>query len=72
MPSVAPSGEAVTGFIKGEGRGQFNCGNCVHMDHKKGVCEHPVMVAASKEKKSDGFPIVDHDDCCGFQRRKGD
>lgn len=72
MANVSATGEAVTGFIEGQGRGEFNCGNCVHMDHAKGVCEHPVMKVAHKGEKSGGFPIVDRDDCCQFQRRKGD
>ena len=72
MATATTTGEPVTNFIKGHDRGPFNCGNCVHMNHQKGVCLHPVMEVASKQPKSGGYPIVDRDDCCQFQRRKGD
>lgn len=71
MPNDNPTGEEVTGFINGAGRGEFNCGNCVHM--KGSACTHPVMVSKSHLlRDKDGNPKVDSDDCCKFQRRKGD
>lgn len=71
-PNPAPSGEPKTGFIEGEHRGAYNCGNCVHRDGNH--CEHPTMVKLNKTQPRDakGYPEVDGDDCCEFQRRPGD
>lgn len=70
MKKDEPVGEYVTEFEKGEGKGPFNCGNCVHMSGS--VCVHPVMIALSKQPKKNGKPVVDKDDCCRYVRRKGD
>lgn len=65
-----PVGEPKTDFEKGDDKGPFQCGNCVHM--KGPVCVHPVMVEYSKQPRDkDGYPKVDHDDCCQFVRRPG-
>lgn len=67
----AETGEAKTGFIRGKGRGKFQCGNCVHM--RVDSCTHPVMVEDSKiPRDTYGNPKVDKDDCCTYQRRPGD
>lgn len=66
----APTGEPKTEFEKGDGKGEFQCGNCVHM--KGQACVHPVMVEYSRQPRDkDGNPKVDSDDCCQFVRRPG-
>jgi len=70
-PSTAEVGEYETSFVKGDGKGPFECGNCVHMHGE--ACHHPVMVSYSKQPRDDKrFPIVDEDDCCKFVRRPED
>jgi hypothetical protein len=70
MSKFSPSGENETGFIEGDGKGEFSCGNCVHM---KDGCVHPIMKAISKQPRmKNGNVEVDEDDCCKFQRRPGD
>ena len=65
-------GEDGTGFAKGDGKGEFNCGNCVHMqkDDEANGCMHPIMMSLSKLKRNrENYPIVDHDDCCRYVKR---
>ena len=71
-PSSAPVGEAYTEFTGGGGLGPFKCGNCVHADHKEGVCNHPIMIWRSKQPRKNGKPVIDGDDCCKFVRRPGE
>jgi len=75
-PSTAEVGEYETAFVKGDQKGEFNCGNCVHMYSSgphDGACHHPVMVSYSKQPRDDKrFPIVDEDDCCRYVRRPED
>ena len=67
----AVTGEAVTEFQKGEGRGYFTCGNCIHMQGNG--CAHPVMMKESKQPKIKGGLIkVAPKDSCKFIRRPGD
>lgn len=69
--NINPVGEGIAEFAKGSKRGPFNCGNCVHMSN--GACEHPVMRADSDQPRNDqGYPKVDHGDCCKYVRRSGD
>lgn len=69
IDDTKPVGEKFTEFEKGDGKGPFNCHNCIHMNHKEGVCEHPIMISLSKQPRKDGKPEVDKDDCCKFVRR---
>ncbi|HEX5426581.1 MAG TPA: hypothetical protein VFW94_23740 [Candidatus Acidoferrales bacterium] len=72
---MLPTGEAGSGLIRGAGRGEFNCGNCIHFRRghaKNGICEHPVVDALSQEPRMGGYVKVDEDDCCSYQRRPGD
>lgn len=69
------TGEAGTGLIRGDDKGEYNCGNCVHFRRghsANGICEHPVVDALSEEPRLGGFVKVDEDDCCEYQRRPGD
>lgn len=69
--NINPVGEGISEFAKGGKKGVFSCGNCVHMEN--GVCKHPVMRADSDlPRNKDGYPKVDHSDCCKYVRRPGD
>lgn len=68
MPNNKPTGEPETEFEKADDKGPFSCGNCVHME--KGVCLHPIMIAASRQPRRAGKPIVGEHDCCKFVRRR--
>ena len=71
--SIKAVGEEGTGFVKGRKLGEFNCRNCVHMNKKDGVCEHPIMDAVSDQPRGkNNFPKVAPEDCCQYQRRPGD
>ena len=71
MSKTKPTGESGTGFEHADGRGPFECGNCIHMDGE--VCVHPIMVDLSKEPRDrHNYPIVGKHDCCTYVRRKGD
>lgn len=72
IANIDPTGEPFTDFERGGDKGRFECGNCVHMDFKEGVCLHPIMEAVSKQPRKNGKPKVDHDDCCKFVRRLGE
>jgi hypothetical protein len=69
IENTKPVGEKYTEFEKGDGKGLFNCDNCIHMNHDEGVCEHPVMISISKQPRKDGKPKVGKTDCCKFVRR---
>ena len=64
----SPAGEPLTEFEKEDGRGEFKCGNCIHMEDD--YCNHPVMIQVSKQPRNkEGKPIVGESDCCKFVRR---
>lgn len=64
----APTGEPDTEFEKADGKGPFECGNCIHM--KSGYCYHPVMMKRSRQPKNEqGAAKVGSHDCCKFVRR---
>lgn len=70
MPNNAPTGEPETEYERSKDLGQFSCSNCEHFS--AGVCEHPIMIAVSKQPRRKGKPVVDPEGCCKFVRRKGE